>query len=394
MSADTSDKRARARDKKELSPEQKREQEQLKKAQKAIAELLRAILPHTSPEIALRLKARESRLAKAYALNTILAWRASWETWVEFCKKNPAAPNRPGRNCLPADLSDIESFVHEKVSYGRKRPTINQYLSTLNVLHRFAEVLNPLSTMDGEIFLKEIRTSKWYGRKGKGKLSLGWNEIEQMVSKCDRDNLQDLRNTALVCFLHNTLCRRSEVSELRKRDITINADGTGTVNVWFSKTERDGDGSEQFVGVETVELLQEWWRRAEVKDEDFAFLSMTRHGTIRRARRPMSGNDIARTVKMLCKRVGLAPARFAAHSLRRGATVDMLRQELSTAKIMKEGRWKSAQMVVQYGRHLEKEGRAMAKLMGAKQQPQRGRKSSSSAASGDEAGAAASVETE
>jgi len=76
--------------------------------------------------------------------------------------------------------------------------------------------------------------------------------------------------------------------------------------------------------------------------EGALFRSVDRHGGMGGR---LDGRDIARTLKGLAERAGLALARVSGHSLRAGLATSAALAGRSDRAIMAQGRWKSRTMV-------------------------------------------------
>lgn len=89
------------------------------------------------------------------------------------------------------------------------------------------------------------------------------------------------------------------------------------------------------------------WRVAAGVREGALFRSVDRHG---RVGGRLDGRDVARTLKELAARAGLASALVSGHSLRTGLATTAVLAGRSDRAIMAQGRWKSRTMVDRYVR--------------------------------------------
>ena len=85
----------------------------------------------------------------AFSPNTIRAWRADWEIFSVFCHKYRLT-------VLPAAAKTVRDFVFECVGLRKKPATIRRYVATTGRAHRAAGVLDPTTSEDVKLALKEM----------------------------------------------------------------------------------------------------------------------------------------------------------------------------------------------------------------------------------------------
>jgi site-specific recombinase XerD len=90
--------------------------------------------------------------AGAFAANTLRAWRANWEIFGEFCRKQEV-------DALPAVPQSVREFVFECLANGKRPATIRRYVSTIGRAHRAANVADPTATEVVKLALKEMGRS-------------------------------------------------------------------------------------------------------------------------------------------------------------------------------------------------------------------------------------------
>jgi integrase len=174
-------------------------------------------------------------------------------------------------------------------------------------------------------------------------------EIRAMVEAADA-GLIGMRDRALLLLGFAGAFRRSELVGLDVEDCTFGRDGL-TVALHRGKTDQEGAGRK--VGIPygsypatcPVCTVQDWLTQSAITTGPL-FRSITRHGKVQE--RGLSGIDVARIVKKLCKRVGLEAARFAGHSLRAGHATAAAIAGASERSIMQQTGHRSVQMVRRY----------------------------------------------
>lgn len=319
----------------------------------AVAELL-AQTPDAAVD---RLRALADDLKIAYAPNTLRTWRADWRVWTTFC----AANDYPA---LPAPLHVIRAFLLNRIAAGRKRATLEHYLSTLTVVHRLAQLPSPMDSMEARLMWRGLRREHLTARQRQAK-GLTLADIESIVRTLDPGQPRDSRDAALLSLAFETMFRRSELIALQVEDLSIEPDGSGRIFLRRSKTDQEAAGVLQYVSPETVERLRGWLRLSGVT-RGALFRSTPRSNRADRFDTPLSDRDVARIFKQRALGAGLDPERVSGHSTRVGAAQDLLAANFSGAEIMRQGRWKSERMIVRYGESLSAGRGAMARLLKTK----------------------------
>src|SRR5271165_4516142 len=202
-----------------------------------------------------RLNDWSSMAARAFAANTLRAWRADWEIFSEFCRTFRL-------EALPASGKTVRDFVFECLSNDKKPATIRRYVSTIGRAHRASQVPDPTATEDVKLSLKEMgRKAPARQRQARG---LTWAEIDLFLSVSPR-NLRDIRDRALVAVAYDTMCRREELVSLNIEDIAGAGDGSGSVLIRWSKTDTAGEGATAYLSPLTMRLIADWLKAAELK---------------------------------------------------------------------------------------------------------------------------------
>ncbi len=161
-----------------------------------------------------------------------------------------------------------------------------------------------------------------------------------------------VRDRALVLLGFAGAFRRSELVALDVADVTVDLSRGIVVLVRRSKTDQLGEGAEVAIPygsqpeVCPVRALDAW-RAASGVSEGALFRSVDRHG---RVGGRLDGRDVARTLKALAARAGIASALVSGHSLRAGLATTAALAGRSDRAIMLQGRWKSRTMVDRYVR--------------------------------------------
>jgi integrase len=188
------------------------------------------------------------------------------------------------------------------------------------------------------------------GTAQKGKDPLSPELLRKMFSDASED-LQSLRNRALLLIGFAGALRRSELVGLEYEDLRFTDDGL-VLTIRQSKTDQEREG--QTIGIpygshpETcpVRALRTWLERSEV-DAGFLFRRIGRWGREVTAK-PICHHQLAKIIKTLARQAGLDPNGFSGHSLRSGLATSAAEGGATERSIMEQTRHKSLKQVRQY----------------------------------------------
>lgn len=135
-------------------------------------------------------------------------------------------------------------------------------------------------------------------------------------------------------------------------DLTFDPARGLLVRVRRSKTDQFGEGADVALPFGSQPSLCpvrafEAWRALSGIREGALLRAVDRHG---RVGGRLDGRDVARSLKELAARAGIAPALVSGHSLRAGLATTAALAGRSDRAIMAQGRWKSRTMVDRYVR--------------------------------------------
>lgn len=304
------------------------------------------------------------RAQGAYPPNTRKAWVCDWASFMSFCGPRGFCP-------LPASPETVAAFVHFCRESSKKPATVRRYLSTIALAHRVAKQLNPC---DDEAVRLEIKgLTNALGVRQRQARGLGWAEIKQFLETAG-DSLPATRERALVCVAYDTMARRSELVALEVEDFDFLPDGTGRALIRRSKTDQVGEGNTAYLSRTTVRHLKRWLEAAEIK-EGAVFRRVIGRGAFTtdyqgkgRIGERLSVDGVAQAFKRVAKWIELPAdevAQVSGHSIRVGATQDLLALNIDLASVMQAGRWKTNRMPMRYGEHALAARGGMARAAGA-----------------------------
>jgi integrase len=190
--------------------------------------------------------------------------------------------------------------------------------------------------------------------------ALGWEQIKQFLESAG-ESLPATRERALICVAYDTMARRSELVAFDVDDFRFLTDGTGRALIRRSKTDQVGEGNTAYLSRTTVRYLKAWIAEAEIAG-GAVFRRVIGRGTaedIPNSRGRIAGrlsvDAIAQAFKRVARWIKMPPdevAQVSGHSIRVGATQDLLSLNIDLASVMQAGRWKTNRMPMRYGEHV------------------------------------------
>jgi integrase len=300
------------------------------------------------PVAAEQLRAWWQRAQRVYPSATLKAWRCDGIIFAGYCRDRQLS-------ALPATPETVAGFVLYCKELGKKPATVRRYLSTIARLHRAAELFNPCASEAVQLEMKGM-TREVSSRQRQGR-ALGMTEIQQFL-QLPGENLPTVRERAMLCVAYDAMTRRSELIAIDVEDLRFLSDGTGRLLIRRSKTDQAGEGHIAYLSRQTVRHLQAWLQNARIKD-GAVFRRIIGRGTVTydqqgkgRIGGRLSPEAVARAFKAVAKFLKM-PAdqveQVSGHSVRVGATQDLLALNIDLAAVMQGGRWKSQRMPMRYG---------------------------------------------
>jgi integrase len=306
-----------------------------------------------------------ARAQGAYPPNTRKAWRHDWALFASFCEARRLGP-------LPASAETVATFVQFCGATAKKPASIRRYLSTIALAHRVAKYTNPCDDEAVKLEIKGLTNA--VGARQRQARALGWEHIKRFLDTAG-ESLPAARERALICVAYDTMARRSELVAFELDDFTFFPDGTGRALIRRSKTDQIGEGNTAYLSRNTVSHLRRWLDVAQIA-EGAVFRRVIGRGTatdIRGGRgriaERLSVDAIAQAFKRVATWIKLPAgevAQVSGHSIRVGATQDLLALNIDLGSVMQAGRWKTNRMPMRYGELVQVARGGMARA--AKQQ--------------------------
>ncbi len=290
------------------------------------------------------------KLEGAYSANTIRAYSADFTIFVAWCDARD-------RSALPASPKTVADFLRDQ-SASAKSATISRRRAAISRVHRLLKLANPAPDEDVHLAARTIYRQK--GRRQDQVLGLTIPLKKKIIDTC-LDDLRGLRDLAVISMGYDTLCRRSELVQLRIEDLDDATDGSGTILIRRAKADQFGAGRLAYLSAETVSHTRHWLDAAGL-EHGRVFRAINPNETLQTA---LASDAVARIIKHRAKQAGLDAvqvARLSGHSMRVGAAQDMAAAGIDLVAIMHAGGWKSPEMVMRYIEHMNVLKGGMARL--------------------------------
>jgi integrase len=298
-----------------------------------------------------RVKNWWERAHQVYPANTLRAWRFDWAVFISFCEPRRTSP-------LPAAAELVAAFVEQQGRAGKRPATVRRYLSTISLAHRVAKLPNPCDEEPVQLAVRGLLKAQ--GARQRQARPLGWQEIRRFLESAG-ESLPATRERALLTVAYDSMARRSELVALEVEDLEFLPDGTGRALIRRSKTDQVGEGASAYLSRTTVLHLESWLEAAEIA-EGAVFRRVIGRGTAKellegrgRIGERLSVDGVAQAFKRVARWIGLPEKEVSSvsgHSIRVGATQDLLALNIDLASIMQAGRWKTHRMPMRYGEHV------------------------------------------
>jgi integrase len=319
--------------------------------EKSVIPWISVLGPALSSTALLYIETWWQRAQDAYPPNTRKAWACDWASFTSFCELSGYCP-------LPASPETVAAFVQFCREQLKKPATVQRYLSTIALAHRVAKLMNPC---DDEAVRLEIKAfTNAVGVRQRQARALGWAEIKKFLETAG-ESLPATRERALICVAYDTMARRSELVAFDCDDFRFLTDGTGRALIRRSKTDQVGEGNTAYLSRTTVRYLKLWLTAAEIT-EGAVFRRVIGRGTAKdlptgcgRIAGRLAVDAIAQAFKRVAKWIKMPEeevAEVSGHSIRVGATQDLLALNIDLASVMQAGRWKTNRMPMRYGEHV------------------------------------------
>jgi site-specific recombinase XerD len=298
-----------------------------------------ALLP-TGPLASLAGQAREFAAA-AKAGNTLRAYTADWEDFRKWCSEHHVSS-------LPATPGTVALYLTDRAA-TLKTSSLARRLTTINRAHEAAGHPSPATMRNAVVseVWKGIRRTKGIAEEGKKPFLTA--DLKKIVAGLP-DDLQGLRDRALLLSGFAGGFRRSELARLRVEDLKPTSEGMVAL-LRRSKTDQEGQGRPVALPYGSdpltcpVRALNSWIRAAAISSGPL-FRAVDQLGMV--SAKALAGDSVAWIVKRAAKRAGMDAADYSGHSLRAGLATQAAMNGAGELAIMKQTGHRSLATVRRY----------------------------------------------
>lgn len=279
-------------------------------------------------------------VGSAWSTNTLATRNSQWKKFILFCTDRNLKP-------LPAELTTVVRFLAYLEFLGFKYVTINNYMSSMIVLHRFYGV--ECNFRDSYLIRTTLAGLKnRIGCQSTPKLPLSLEQLHTIYLHYRRSALNDACWLAiLLCF--RTLLRKSNVvwdnsTEhcLQRGDIIFTNERV-ILYVHTTKTRKKGEevlvipiNRTRSIGFCVYSLLSRHVVLYPAAKHSPLLLKPSPKGSV-----PLLYRDVLGFLKQEIKNLGLSSDRFGLHSLRRSGAMYLQRLGVPLHEIQLLGDWRS-----------------------------------------------------
>jgi site-specific recombinase XerD len=282
----------------------------------------------------------EAYVRRSKSANTLKAYQSDWVTFEAFCRTED-------RSSLPATAETVAAYAANSAE-TLKANTVERRLTAISQAHQLAGYPNPVEDKLVRTVMAGIRRVKGTAQKGKDPLSP--ELLRNMLADAPED-LQTVRNRALLLIGFAGALRRSELVGLQYEDLRFTDDGL-VLTIRQSKTDQEREG--QTIGIPygshpktcPVRAVRNWLECSAVGSGSL-FRAIGRWGREVTAN-PICDHQLAKIIKTLARRAGLDPGAFSGHSLRSGLATSAAEGGATERSIMQQTRHKSLKQVRHY----------------------------------------------
>ena len=293
-------------------------------------------LPHAAWDMVV--EAVEASLAPG----TRAVYASHWRNWQEWCAHN----NAPD---LPTTPEHLAVYLADRAQH-HVMSTVRTAAAAISSYHTRSGHTNPAQSRGVVLALGGLaRQHRRQPKQVQGLTALKLAGISATAhiprhreTKADAE-LRGITDLAMIGLMRDALLRRSEASALTWSDLKEWPDGSGRIDIAFSKTDQTGEGAVGYVSAQTMRWLRQVREKAGERE---TIIGLCPH-------------QIARRIVRAAAEAGWQ-GRYGGHSPRVGMALDLAEVDAGLASLMQAGRWKRAETLLLYIRNLSAGNNAVA----------------------------------
>lgn len=249
---------------------------------------------------------------------------------------------------LPATTEAILRYLHAFAETLNPR-TLSRHVTALKQWHRYQNFSDPTQSPIVSKTLTGI--SRMHGKpKNKAAPLLPEHLIKITEYLLAQNTLASMRDSALLQMGFLGAFRRSELVSIKTDHINWQPDG---IEILIPKSKTDQENSGQYCAIPNgneklcaVRSLKGWMNKAKIND-GFIFRRIYKGEKISDTN--LTADAVNNILKKHAHAAGVENAvDFSSHSMRRGLATTASRDGVSIPAIMRQGRWKQVDTVMEY----------------------------------------------
>lgn len=299
-------------------------------------------------------------IGNSRSASTRRSYASRWRGWTAWCAEYGHTP-------LPGTSFEVAAYVTWLAEKGLSLSTINASLAAIRAVHEDRGLEDP-TTGAGMTRVRAGVARSVGVAPSRQAHAITIQELRRMLVTCDPDGVRGVRDRALLLLGFAGALRRSEIAALEVSDVTRQHCGI-VLRIRRSKSDQEGRGA--LVGVprgeredtDPVTALHAWMTLAGIHDGRL-FLAITRHNSVPRTRRPLSGAAIDAIIQSRAAAAGLSDLPITGHSLRAGHATAAANAGVDALRLARTTRHARLETLARYLRPAEVIGDSSAGALG------------------------------
>lgn len=190
----------------------------------------------------------------AYAPNTLRAYRADIKEFIRYCEEHD-------QNALPAEADTVAAFLMTMTTRNIKTSTIRRKSSSISAVHRLSNLTDPTKHSEVKLALRKLH--RQLGNRFDQAYAITLPVLKQLIAVTG-DDLQGLRDRALLLLAYDSMRRRTELVSLRVEDMEWLTEDGASVLLRKSKTDQVGSGQWVHLSTHTTKVIEDWLTAANI----------------------------------------------------------------------------------------------------------------------------------
>jgi len=289
--------------------------------------------------------------------NTRKAIASDWRQYCQFCLDHGLKPTSDDMESMSSTILSFVDFQSSKLKVN----TISRRIASLKTIFHAMNVPNPIAN---DLITKEAvkaRLKQIASPSGQA-IPLARSIIDNYISTLDFNILIELRTALILTLAHDTMCRASELANIKVVNITKRFTGNGSVLIERSKNDKAAIGSYRFIRASTMRILDLWLTKTRISEGHLLRPIHAKSNQVYRLKDGQKSEPINYSTILKAFHSVSGTDTYTAHSARVGSALEQIEAGINSQKIQLAGGWKSPHMIAYYGRQLDDQNSGSAEL--------------------------------